>query len=82
MSIAQEPCTTKGANAMAVEAAVFRSIAFPVNAFDYLKNFQRDYYRRYGVHLTNNEALAIILLEHKEIEESEEHEYDQSSSLH
>jgi hypothetical protein len=56
------------------EANVFRSIAFPVNTFDYLKQFQRDYHRQYGTQLNNNQALATILLEHQQINvESEEH---------
>ena len=33
---------------MSNEAVVFRSIAFPVSAFDYLKDFQRQYGRKYG----------------------------------
>lgn len=54
------------------EAVVFRSIAFPVSAFDYLKNFQRQYKREHGVDLTNNQALTIILKEHQQRGEEEQ----------
>lgn len=47
------------------DPVVFRSIAFPVSAFDYLKDFQRRYREKHGVTLNNNQALAIILEEHK-----------------
>jgi hypothetical protein len=50
---------------MTNEPAVFRSIAFPLSAFDYLKQFQRDYQERHGVSLNNNQALAVILEEHQ-----------------
>lgn len=48
------------------EAVVFRSIAFPVSAFDYLKDFQRQYKRQHGIDLTNNKVIAIILKEHQQ----------------
>lgn len=48
------------------EKLVFRSIAFPLSAFDYLKDFQRAYEGRHGVRITNNEAVAIIFGEHKQ----------------
>lgn len=56
------------------EKAVFRSIAFPVSAFDYLKAFQREHERTHGERLNNNEALALILSQHRTMttEESEE----------
>lgn len=57
---------------MTNEAVVFRSIAFPVSAFDYLKNFQRAYHRQHGVTLNNNQALAIILREHQQTNEASE----------
>jgi hypothetical protein len=44
---------------------VFRHIAFPLAAFDYLKDFQRGYEAMYGQSITNNQALAIILAEHQ-----------------
>ena len=60
---------------MNYEKTVFRSIAFPVPTFDYLKNFQRGYERQHQVRINNNEALAIILGEHKIMtEENEEYE--------
>ena len=59
---------------MSNQTSVFRSIAFPVSAFDYLKQFQRDYNRQHEVLLNNNQALAIILREHQQVNvESEEH---------
>lgn len=48
------------------EKTVFRSIALPVSAFDHLKDFQREYERRNGVRLTNNQALTIILKQHRQ----------------
>lgn len=48
------------------ESVVFRSIAFPVDVFDYLKDFQRHYKLKHGVALTNNQLLAIILREHQQ----------------
>lgn len=45
---------------------VFRQVAFPVAAFDYLKDFQRAYERAHEVRITNNQALAIILAEHQQ----------------
>lgn len=47
------------------EQLVFRQVAFPVSSFDYLKDFQRGYERAHGVRITNNQALALILAEHK-----------------
>lgn len=44
---------------------IFRQVAFPLAAFDYLKDFQRAYQGKYGVQLTNNQALALILGEHQ-----------------
>ena len=45
--------------------AVYRHIAFPVATFDYLKDFQRSYAGAHGVVLNNNQALALILSQHK-----------------
>jgi outer membrane protein assembly factor BamE (lipoprotein component of BamABCDE complex) len=56
------------------EQAVFRQVAFPVSTFDYLKQFQRDYQTKYGTNLTNNQALAIILKEHKQFNNVESEE--------
>lgn len=55
------------------EQVVFRSIAFPVSAFDYLKDFQRLYKQRHGVDLNNNQTITVILKQHKQFNvESEE----------
>lgn len=62
---------------------VFRQIAFPVRAFDYLKAFQRRHLARTGEHLTNNGALSLILREHEQLTatvESEEHEPTRSKA--
>ena len=48
------------------EKTVFRSIALPISAFDHLKDFQREYERRNGARLTNNQALTIILKQHRQ----------------
>lgn len=45
--------------------AVYRHIAFPLTTFDYLKAFQRNYAGEHGVVLNNNQALALILSQHK-----------------
>lgn len=45
---------------------VFRSIALPVPTFDYLKQFQREYKRLHNACLSNSQALAIILDQHKQ----------------
>lgn len=56
------------------EVSVFRSIAFPVSAFDYLKQFQKDYHHQHGIQLNNNQALRVIMQEHQQNKvESEEH---------
>lgn len=56
------------------EQLVFRQVAFPVSAFDYLKDFQRDIERRTGQRLNNNQVLARILAEHRQSNvDSEEH---------
>lgn len=47
------------------ETLVFRSVAFPLSAFDYLKDFQRDYEKKHGARLNNNQALVIIIKEHQ-----------------
>lgn len=48
------------------EQLVFRQVAFPVSAFDYLKELQRDIERRTGEHLNNNQVLARIMAEHRQ----------------
>ncbi|WP_157205618.1 hypothetical protein [Methylomonas koyamae] len=44
---------------------IFRSFALPLAAFDYLKDFQREYESRHRVHLNNNQCLTLILEQHK-----------------
>jgi hypothetical protein len=44
---------------------VFRSFALPIVTFDYLKSFQRQYQDKHRVAINNNQALAILLREHK-----------------
>lgn len=51
------------------EKTVFRQIAFPLSAFDYLKHFQREHVARTGRRLTNNEALALLLEQHEALTE-------------
>lgn len=66
-----------------MEQVVFRQIAFPVSAFDYLKEYQRGHLARTGEHLTNNAALASIMKEHQQMTanvESEEHDPKRSGS--
>ncbi len=48
---------------------VFRRIAFPVASFDYLKDYQRGLETRQGVRMTNNQALSLMMAEHKEATE-------------
>lgn len=47
------------------QKCVFRNIALPVATFDHLKRFQRQYEQQHQIKLTNNQALAIILSQHK-----------------
>ncbi len=47
------------------EITVYRSIGFPLSAFDYLKDFMREYERKHGARLNNHQAVAIILKEHQ-----------------
>lgn len=44
---------------------VFRSFALPLVTFEYLKLFQRFYLTKYKVSINNNQALAVLLAEHK-----------------
>lgn len=48
---------------------VFRNFSLPVQTFDHLKHFQREYERQHNVKLTNSQVLAIILDEHKKSQE-------------
>ncbi len=49
------------------EGTVFRRFALPVVAFDYLKAYQRNRQVTCGEYLNNNECLALILREHREM---------------
>lgn len=40
---------------------VFRQFALPVATFDYMKDFQRNYERKHGVRLNNNQLLVLML---------------------
>jgi hypothetical protein len=62
------------------EQVVFRQVAFPVSAFDSLKEYQRAIERRTGERLNNNQVLARIIAEHKQTVESEEHNEPTSST--
>ncbi|MBI2277489.1 MAG: hypothetical protein HYU74_09075 [Dechloromonas sp.] len=48
------------------EQLVFRQVAFPVSAFDYLKEVQRGIEQQTGLRLNNNQVLARIMAEHRE----------------
>jgi len=62
------------------ETLVFRQVAFPVSAFDYLKQFQRNHERATGIHLNNNQALALILAEHRQSTVESEEQREQTRS--
>lgn len=51
------------------EQIIFRQVAFPVSAFDYLKDFQRDIEQKTGQRLNNNQVLARIMAEHRQSNE-------------
>lgn len=46
---------------------IFRSFALPLVTFEYLKLFQREYLRKHKVSINNNQALAVLLTEHKQL---------------
>lgn len=48
------------------EAVVFRQVAFPVSAFDHLKDYQRSYEHKHGATISNSQCVALILAEHKQ----------------
>ena len=48
------------------EQLVFRQVAFPVSAFDYLKEVQRGIEQKTGQRLNNNQVLARIMAEHRQ----------------
>lgn len=49
-----------------MEKVVYRQIALPVSAFDYLKQYQRDSEATTRTRTTNSEALTAILREHRQ----------------
>lgn len=53
-------------NYMNTEAVVVRQLAFPVSAFDYLKERQRDYEQETGQRLNNVQVLTRIMAEHRQ----------------
>lgn len=65
------------------EQLVFRQVAFPVSAFDYLKEVQRDIEQRSGQRLNNNQVLARIMAEHRQmnVERGVRDEYESGASL-
>lgn len=54
------------------EKKIFRSFALPIATFDYLKYFQRQYQEKHRVTINNNQAIAALLREHKQINEGSE----------
>lgn len=65
------------------EQLVFRQLAFPVSAFDYLKEVQRDIERQTGQRLNNNQVLARIMAEHQQfnVDSEEQNEAQSNKSL-
>lgn len=60
---------------------VFRSFALPILTFDYLKKFQREYQEEHRVSINNNQALAILLRQHQQLNEDNE-EYATKQKKH
>lgn len=46
---------------------VFRNFSLPVDAFDHLKSFQREYERSNRVRLSNSQILAILIRQHRKL---------------
>ena len=57
------------------DTKVFRSFALPLVTFEYLKLFQRQYLKKYQVSINNNQAIAVLLAEHKQLSNVENEEY-------
>lgn len=56
------------------DVKVFRSLSLPLVTFEYLKKFQRDYQLKHNVTINNNQTLAVLLAEHKQLNvENEEY---------
>lgn len=49
------------------EKMVYRQVAIPVSAFDWLKHRQRAQEAQVGYLISNSEALAMIISEHKRL---------------
>lgn len=49
------------------DVKVYRSFALPLVTFEYLKLFQRQYLKKHKVSINNNQALAVLLAEHKQL---------------
>ncbi len=49
------------------EKMVYRQVAIPVSAFDWLKHQQRTHEAQLGYCISNSEALALIISEHKRL---------------
>lgn len=64
------------------EQLVFRQVAFPVSAFDHLKDYQRCIEQRTGERLNNNQVLARIMAEHRQstVERGERNEQPESQA--
>lgn len=62
-----------------MEPLVFRQVAFPLSAFDYLKEYQRRHEKTHGVRLNNNQTLALILAEHKQMNEDSGEQWNAGS---
>lgn len=53
---------------------IFRSFSLPLVTFEYLKKFQREYQAKHTVVINNNQAIAILLSEHQQLNvENEEY---------
>lgn len=46
---------------------VFRNFSLPVDTFDHLKSFQREYERSNKVRLSNSQILSILIRQHQEL---------------
>lgn len=49
------------------DVKVYRSFALPLVTFEYLKLFQRQYLKKHNVSINNNQAIAVLLAEHKQL---------------
>jgi hypothetical protein len=49
------------------DVKVYRSFALPLVTFEYLKLFQRQYLKKHNISINNNQAIAVLLAEHKQL---------------